>query len=206
MKALYLVGGPAVGKSAIMSRLTSPYGRVESMAEDGQPRREWLFQPAQRQDPSWKDVPSAIAVELGARVGKHPAGFPGTDAMAMSAIVPVEEWITSGVAAAEAPVLLGEGARLGVRRFVEALMAAEIETHVVLVTASPDIVERRCQKRGSNQKESWMRGQFTRSRRFFEYAEHAAAERSLLHVHEMSNLGSAGLQGCAERLAEIIGW
>ena len=200
MKALYLTGGPAVGKSAIMSRLTSPYGRIESTPDEGQPRREWLFQPAHRHDPG------AIAVELGARAGKHPAGFPGTDAMAMSAIVPVEKWIVSGVAAAEAPVLLGEGARLGVRRFVEALMAAEIETHVVLVTASPDIVERRCQERGSHQKESWMRGQFTRSRNFFEYAEHAALERPLLHVHEMSNLGSAGLQGCAERLAEIIGW
>lgn len=198
MKALYLVGGPGVGKSEIMSRLTARYTRVSSVLGDGQPRREWLLNGAGH-------IP--VAVELGARAGRHPAGFPGTDAMAMTAIVSTEKWILSGLAAGEAPLLLGEGARLGVRRFLEALLHERIETHVVLITAPKEIVEQRCVARGSNQKESWMRGQFTRSLRFHEAAfEMAQNSRGRLTTHALLNGDNADLSNCVNELAGIIGW
>lgn len=109
-----------------------------------------------------------VAVELGARAGRHPPGFPGTDALPMNAVVSAENWLRSGQAAGEAPVVLGEGARLGVRRFLDAAIATGWEIHIVLLTSRR--AARNRAERGSRQKDSWVKGATTRALRFHDYA------------------------------------
>lgn len=198
MRCLYLVGGPGVGKSALMDGLTVGYQRMEvGQPRSGlRPRREMLIKVRNgRADEHFS------AVELGARAGKHPAGFPGTDALSMSAIVDVEEWIVSGIAAHEAEWLLAEGARLANRRFVEALRQAGIGLDVVLVEA--ELAERRRTHRGSNQKPSWVAGAFTRARRFHEYVTELAESDESVHVHTLSN--DVGLRHGIQVLRDITG-
>lgn len=183
-RCVYLVGGPGVGKSALMDVLTLPYGRC-LVGREGQgaaePRREWLFPAGELSVTPGRP----IAVELGARYGAHPIGFPGTDAMAMNAIVPTEAWLTSGRAAEETDLILGEGARLGVRRFVDALMAASVDLDLVLVLA--DNAETRRVHRGSNQKPAWVKGAFTRARRIYDYAAELAVTRKSVRTHVLTN-------------------
>lgn len=172
MKALVVVGGPGVGKSAIVTQLTDSFVRVCSRPDDGRPRREWLFDNPEDGDP--------IMVELGARLAPHPAGFPGTDALSMSIIRDVETWLST-VGQFEAQWLICEGARLANRRFLTLLGDLGIETHVVLITCVDQVAAMRRADRGSQQRESWVRGAFTRAERFLQVA------------HELHDAGNIAL-------------
>lgn len=155
-RLVYLVGEPGVGKSTVMARATDTWQRF---CHCDHPRRELLHAPGSRQ---------VAAVELGARAGRHHAGFPGTDALPMNTVVAVEEWLASGRAAAEAPLVLGEGARLGVRRFLHAAMRSGWEVHVALLTSTH--AARNRAERGSQQDPAWIKGATTRARNFYTYA------------------------------------
>jgi hypothetical protein len=155
---IYLVGEPGVGKSWLFTELTKSF--VRTAPHTPAPRREFLLSP---------DRASIVGVELGARLGRHHAGYPGTDALPMNAVVAAERWLVSGDAARETPLILAEGARLGVRRFLNAAIAARIDTHVVLVT-DPERAAKQRADRGSAQSPSWVRGATTRAVRFYAYA------------------------------------
>jgi hypothetical protein len=159
---VYIVGEPGVGKSTALGKLTELYDReVVSHKLAGGPARETLSRDGQ-----------AVAVELGRREGKHPVGFPGTDAMSMSAIVGVESWLVSGAAAAETGLILGEGARLANRRLIKAVIKADARLTVVYLHDPAGAAARR-QGRGGGQNEAWVRGQGTRAANFYQIARDA---------------------------------
>jgi hypothetical protein len=158
---VYLAGEPGVGKSTAMSNLTDGYHRaVVSHKLKGGPARETLERDTEQ-----------VGVELGRRHGPHPEGFPGTDAMSMSAIVGVESWLVSGDAARETPLVLGEGARLANRRFVRACLIGGVKLTVVYFH-DPAGADRRRKARGGKQNETWVRGQATRAANFYAMARH----------------------------------
>lgn len=157
-----LVGEPGVGKSTALGKFTEAYDReVVSHRLAGGPARETLQRDGQ-----------VVAVELGRREGSHPIGFPGTDAMSMSAIVGVEEWLVSGAAAAETRLVLLEGARLANRRFIKACIAAGARLTVAYLHDPAGAAERR-QARGGGQNDAWVRGQGTRAANFYALAREA---------------------------------
>lgn len=156
-----IVGEPGVGKSWLMDRLTEGYHRIQV---DGTPRREWVSRVPEMKDAQMADI---AAVELGARAGKHPEGYPGTDAMSMTAIVDVERWLTH--ITMSKPVV-AEGARLGVRRFADVCATAGHHLHVYHLV-DPDRAAAQRLARGSNQKDSWIKGARTRAERFAMYVQ-----------------------------------
>lgn len=140
MRALvYLIGEPGVGKSTLMAAATAGHDRYPQTT----PLRHDLL------------VKDGIieAAELGARRGT----FSGTDALPMNAVTKAEEMLRTSIA----PVLIGEGARLGVRRFLEASVAAGRRTTLVYLT-SPHAAAQRA-ARGTGQKDSWVKGAATRA-------------------------------------------
>lgn len=157
-RLVYLVGEPGVGKSWLFTELTKLF--VRTAPKTTAPRREFLLLPHSTR---------IEGVELGARLGHHHAGYPGTDALPMNAVVAAERWLVSGDAARETPLILAEGARLGVRRFLDAAQTAGIDTHVVLVT-DPERAAKQRAGRGSTQSPSWVRGTSTRAINFYAYA------------------------------------
>jgi hypothetical protein len=161
----YLVGEPGVGKSWIMDRLTEGYHQVPF---DFRPRLEGIYQVHEPPEPA-----TLRAYELGARVGKHPEGFPGTDAMSMTAIVDVHRWLI-GKDTPDVPVL-GEGARLAVRRLIQACSEGGHVLHVYLI-CDPQRAAAQRAARGSMQNESWIKGARTRAGRFADAAAAAGAD------------------------------
>jgi hypothetical protein len=171
-KLVYVVGEPGVGKSTALTLLTAEYARVMMSRK---PRREWLT--------NGKRI---VATELGARAGKHPEGYPGTDAMSMTAIVEVDDWFRSGDAAREAPLVIGEGARLGVRRLVDSALHGGFDVTVVLLD-DPAAAARHRAERGSKQADSWVKGARTRARNFYDYASERAETRANVRALYVAN-------------------
>src|SRR5947208_9892815 len=101
---IYLIGAPGSGKSTVMAAATAHLHRT---ALPGRPARDLLT-----------DTTGPIAVELGARRGS----FSGTDALPMDAVRHAEAWLRDTHPGA--PLVLGEGARLGNARFLQAAVQA----------------------------------------------------------------------------------
>lgn len=93
------------------------------------------------------------AAELGARRET----FSGTDALPMNAITKAETFLTE----THAPVILAEGARLGVRRFLET--AARTHAVTLFYLTTPHAAAQRA-SRGTGQNETWVKGASTRAR------------------------------------------
>lgn len=187
-RLIYLVGEPGVGKSWLFSELTKQFRRP--VVHTPAPRREFLVTPAGDR---------IVGVELGARAGEHHPGYPGTDAMPMDAIVAAETWVKSGMAARETPLILAEGARLAVKRFLDAAVTAHLDTHVVLVM-DPERAAKQRGDRGSTQNATWVRGAATRAINFYLYASKQPAR--LVTVHRYV---SADPVRVLAGLAELIG-
>lgn len=156
-----VVGEPGIGKSTAVARLTEGLHRAP-VAEA--PTRELL----------WRTTPGpdgqVVAVELGRRIGREgPNGYPGTDAMAMNAIVAVEEWLRSGRAAGEADLIIAEGARLANRRLLAVCVDCRIPVQVLFL-CHPAVARQRRAARGSTQNPTWVQGAATRARNFYEHA------------------------------------
>ncbi len=150
-RMVLLIGPPAAGKSSLMRSLT---GR-------------WTAWP--RPDAT---LPHVLYLDhhhevQAAEIGILRADFPGTDALGHTAIETAIPW----TATRPAPLLLVEGSRLAVRRYVEAAHASTYHVLVVLLD-TPDETEldRRCATRGSHQSLPWRRGQATRARVLADWA------------------------------------
>src|SRR5690606_17822370 len=148
---IYMIGEPGSGKSTLMARLTEPWSRHPA---DGQPRRDLLL-----------EGETLRAVELGKR---RAGGFSGTDALGSTVITVAERWLYRH----EAPIVLGEGARLGNARFLRAAVDAGYRTTLILLE-HPESERWRAERSarlGRTQTAAWVRGRATASRRLADYA------------------------------------
>lgn len=178
MRLLYLIGEPGVGKTTTMAAYTARWRTLGALADPG---RILYGEP----------LGLIAAVELGLR---RPGGFCGTDALAMNAVVGAERYVLCGRAAAETPLLLGEGARLANRRFLTAATAAGWDVHLVLLSG-PDLAAERRKTRGTVQNPSWVRGAATRAIRL------AQDPPPCVTTHELS--ADAPAAALADRLAAL---
>lgn len=157
-KVIFLVGEPGVGKSTLFDKAFGDLARaeVDHLAAGG-PARELL----------WHGN-ALIGCELGRRLGKHPEGYPGTDAMSMTAIVPTEEWLLKG--ADDLGIVALEGTRLANKRFV---MACLNGGHSLALFHLVGSVEAHAQRsaRGSRQDAKWLTGRQTAARNFHQLVE-----------------------------------
>jgi hypothetical protein len=114
------------------------------------------------------DSTGVVGCELGRRSGRHPQGYPGTDAMSMTAIVPTERWLLDG--ADGLPLVVLEGTRLANKRFVEAAQNGHHRLQVYYLYDPATAVVRRA-ARGSNQDPQWLKGRQTAARNFYDLCD-----------------------------------
>jgi hypothetical protein len=97
--------------------------------------------------------------EVGVYLGRHRAGFPGTDALSYGVAPYAKQWAEE----AELPELIfGEGARLATDRFLLALNR-RTNLRVVHLTAEAWVLDQRRARRRSKQSPAWMKGAETRA-------------------------------------------
>lgn len=155
---IYVVGEPGAGKSTAVAKATARYTRHPQQT----PLAHDLL----------VDESSIVAVEL----GKRRKDFSGTDALPMNAITKAEAFLATTMA----PVVIGEGARLGIRRFFEHAVSLGYDVTLYHLT-TPHAAKQRA-VRGAEQSESWVKGARTRA------ANIAAA--NIPGVHHVTHDGS----------------
>ena len=180
-RMIYLVGQPGSGKSTLMEKLTAPYQRLTVEQPVG---HDVLIDPT-------------TGSPIGAEIGKRREHFSGTDALA-SAII---DKAVPCVNTRPYPLILGEGARLGNRRFMLSTLNAGY--HLTLVLLDHDDAEEwrlaRSKKLKRTQNESWVKGRRSAS-------VNLAAEMRELQaggVHPV-RVWTGHPDGLAEGLSEII--
>jgi hypothetical protein len=161
--ALYLLGAPGVGKSTALAAWLS----LHALRPLPVPVRLYGKLTAHRLADDHGEV-------TGLYLGTHREYFPGTDALSMGVAPDAYAWAHSLASQDQfsgpfGPIV-GEGARLGIERFLRAL-SASTDLTVALLTAEPEMLTARRLARGSTQAPSWMAGAETRARRAFEAVE-----------------------------------
>lgn len=158
-RSFYLLGAPGVGKSSVMRELLKPWtvGDYVRFTE-----REMFGH-------HLYDAPRDLK---GAYLGHLRPEFPGTDALSMSVQPEAIKWLRQTEGGFD--FIFGEGARLGNAAFLSEL-ARRSNLTVVLLTASPEVIESRLRSRpdssnhktgrsGRAQDQKWRDSQETRSR------------------------------------------
>lgn len=146
-RLIYIVGAPGAGKSTALRHATAHLAKIT---------RPKPFAHRLLIDPD-ADASHLLAVELGA---DHDT-FPGTDRLSM-AVQPVAlRWLTNK----PAPLVIGEGDRLGTLTFLAGARNAGYDVTLVELDAPPALAETRAQARGSNQSPSWRAGRLSKVRR-----------------------------------------
>lgn len=146
-RALYLVGPPGVGKTTLMTLLLSRYQVLNAWVPPG-------YGPL-RLEP----LIDGGGMAAGYHLGITRAAFGGTDALSMGVNTAAVRWVS------EAPlpgVLYGEGQRLANMRFLTAL-ADQADLTVVHLTAPVEVLDARCDARGSKQDPAWRKAGRTRA-------------------------------------------
>lgn len=176
-----MVGAPGVGKSTTMDALTIRCHRQ-------QVARPFAYDVL--------TLPNAggRAVELGMR---RMSAFSGTDALAMNVQPKVLSWLAMG----EYRLVLGEGDRLGNRKFLEAAMDLGWSVRLIALTLPDEELARRHAARGATQNESWRRGRLTKVWNLVAWAREVSPAR-LITVYELSAVGST--QQTVEALRLLI--
>lgn len=145
LRMIYLVGQPGAGKSTLMRELTGPLIRVPCDLPVAHDRLAIL----------------STGAVIAAEIGKQRINFGGTDALASAIIDKAAPWLETK----PYPVLLGEGARLGNLRFIDAAVRAGYAVTLGLVDHDQAESWRLARSRelGRFQSESWVRGRRTSS-------------------------------------------
>lgn len=146
-KAVYIIGAPATGKSTLMGAILDRLGVATG---------EW-YMPCPVKNKEFRVEPLEDIV-TGARRGTslgitRPGGFPGTDGLGMAASPDAVRWAREHDLG---PLVLGEGRRLGSVRFLSELGRAA-KLLVVHLSASDEVLDARCEARGSEQSATFRR-------------------------------------------------
>ena len=136
--ALYIIGEPGSGKSELAAELTRGL-QADEISEPFAMRAYTL---------DGGDV-----IELGRRRDK----FSGTDSLGSSVIEKVLPWLEE----AQPEMLLAEGDRLAVDRFLNKLIELGYDLRLVMLYG-PGVAARRRLQRGSRQDASWIAGRRTK--------------------------------------------
>lgn len=143
-RLIYLVGEPGVGKSTLLAAALKGWDRL--------PQKK----------PLAHDLLHRDGLVEGAELGVRRPHFPGTDALAMDAINAAERLL----AEPPAPIIVGEGARLGNVRFLTSARNLGYDVSLVHVV-SPHAAEQRAARAAGmgtyEQKDSWVRAQATKA-------------------------------------------
>jgi len=149
MDLVYLAGAPGAGKSTLMAELTAC---CERHPQKGPPPHDALIRDG--------DI-------LGCEIGKHRAAFPGTDALSMSVQPVTLDWMRRFYYR----TVLGEGQRLGNRKFLDAAASMAYFVTLVYLDADEDLLRQRRSARGSAQDYGWVKGAATQAANLFAWAE-----------------------------------
>lgn len=190
-RALYLVGPPGVGKSSVTERLLSPWLLSTPKRLQGLLWGEWLVD---------GDGP------FGVYLGQHRPTFSGTDALGMAVQPDAIRWVEDDVVPmcldpyrdGSAQRVIGEGARLGNAAFLTVL-AKHADLTVIYLSAPQEVLDERCERRGSTQSVSWRKGAGTRALRTAERCEEAG-------VRVVSVNGTAPLDLVVDTIRDVSGW
>lgn len=138
MKVLYLIGEPGIGKTSAMRELTDRLGPSVEMTKPF----------AHRMGDLW------------AEMGRRRGTFSGTDSLSMSVQPLAIEWLRSR----PAPLVLGEGDRLGNASFFDQV-STFADLRIVGLVGAPGVAARRRELRGSEQDPQWLRGRMSKVER-----------------------------------------
>ena len=146
---LYLIGEPGVGKTTAMNRVLDRC----SVGPPYRLGRQFYAEPIDGpKGPGW-------------HLGRRRESFGGTDALGMAAITAACEWVRT---VPDDQVLLGEGQRLGVARFIDTAM----QRHSILLIWLDGPIQAQAwrEARGSHQSSTFVKGAATRASRLYDKA------------------------------------
>lgn len=151
MDLVYLAGAPATGKSTLMAELTRGARRVARDTVHLVPFDELR-----------------VAGEVvGLEIGRRRPAFPGTDTLAMNALQSACNWVNKQLV----EVVCAEGDRLTHIRFLQSAADAGYRVNLFVLTAPANLLDERCEARGSKQSKSWRAGRVTSCTRVAALAE-----------------------------------
>lgn len=93
----------------------------------------------------------------GLEIGRRRAAFPGTDTLAMNALQSACNWVNKQLV----DVVCAEGDRLTHIRFLQAAADAGYRVNLFVLTAPVNVLDERCDARGSKQSKPWRTGRAT---------------------------------------------
>lgn len=144
-RLVYVVGPPAIGKSTAVAKAMESWPHVDVPRPIA--HRVYVDHAA--------IPPTCVAVQLG---GPHDM-FPGTDRLSMSVLPKALDFL-----APLEGLVLAEGDRLAVWRFLDGARNLGYDVTLVALTAPADVILGRSAARGSAQNESWWLGRVTKVR------------------------------------------
>lgn len=148
-RMIYLTGQPGAGKSTLMAALTEGLSRVSYEPPEVTVAHDVLVHPVTQ-------------TVLGAEIGRRREHFSGTDTLPSSVIEKAIPWVKT----VPFDLLVGEGARLGNKRFLLAALEAGYHVDLVLLdhTDADTWRKQQSKKIGHDHSPAWVRNRLTVSR------------------------------------------
>lgn len=168
-KAIYIIGGAGSGKSTLTQWF------LEHIEVRLQPLTDLHVKPNKKNDVTLRGQHFSSTAGPGLYLGLMRDKHPGTDGLDRASTPTAVEWLEIGDLLGELPAIVAEGATLSTKGFFQKLA----ETHDLLVihlVVGDEERQRRFDKRGTNQKENFVKTTITRSQNMAEFAAENGAE------------------------------